>query len=64
MAPLTVLSLEAVGKRYGATRALDDVSLNFAEGRITAVIGRSGSGVALNNSWRNYYSLPTCRLIS
>jgi len=44
MAPMTVLSLEAVGKRYGATRALDDVSLNFAEGRITAVIGRSGCG--------------------
>ena len=41
---MTVLSLDAVGKRYGATRALHDVSLNFAEGRITAVIGRSGCG--------------------
>jgi len=41
---MTILSLDSVSKRYGATVALDDVSLNFAEGDITAVIGRSGCG--------------------
>lgn len=41
---MAVLSLESVGKRYGAARALEDVSISFAEGHITAVIGRSGCG--------------------
>ena len=41
---MTVLSLDSVGKRYGATRALDDVTLHFPEGAITALIGRSGCG--------------------
>ena len=44
MAAMPVLSLNSVCKAYGDTRALDGISLEFAENRITAVIGRSGCG--------------------
>jgi osmoprotectant transport system ATP-binding protein len=36
--------LENVSRRYGKVPALDDVSLEFATGSISAVIGSSGSG--------------------
>ncbi|MEM1112833.1 MAG: ATP-binding cassette domain-containing protein [Pseudomonadota bacterium] len=38
------LALDAASKRYPDTVALDTVSLEFPEGRITAVIGPSGCG--------------------
>lgn len=41
---MTVLGLEGVGKYYGASRVLDDLSLEFNRGHITAIIGRSGCG--------------------
>lgn len=44
MVAMPVLSLNSVNKGYGGSLALDSVSLEFAENRITAVIGRSGCG--------------------
>jgi osmoprotectant transport system ATP-binding protein len=44
MVSMPVLSLHSVCKAYGDTRALDNVSLAFADNCITAVIGRSGCG--------------------
>lgn len=41
---MSVLTLESVSKRYGDTLALENVSLNFAIGSISAIIGRSGCG--------------------
>ena len=41
---MSVLTLEAVGKRYGNATVLDGVSLDFVDGCITAIIGRSGCG--------------------
>jgi osmoprotectant transport system ATP-binding protein len=41
---MSILKLDSVGKRYGDTAVLDGVSLDFAEGLITAIIGRSGCG--------------------
>jgi osmoprotectant transport system ATP-binding protein len=41
---LSPLSLQSISKTYQHLRALDDVSLQFNEGRITAVIGPSGCG--------------------
>jgi len=38
------LVLESVGRSFGSTWALDDVSLSIPPGRIQAVIGRSGAG--------------------
>ncbi|MEM1153818.1 MAG: ATP-binding cassette domain-containing protein [Pseudomonadota bacterium] len=41
---MSVLCLNAVSKHYADTRALDNVSIDFAENSITAIIGRSGCG--------------------
>lgn len=40
----TILHTSALTKHYGATRALDGVSIAFAEGTSTAIMGASGSG--------------------
>ncbi|MHA6206279.1 ATP-binding cassette domain-containing protein [Dyella soli] len=40
----SAFALEGVGKHYGAVLALDDVSLSFAPGSTTALIGSSGAG--------------------
>src|SRR5690348_4454645 len=39
-----VFSLVGVTRAFGAVRAVDDVSLDFARGRTTILIGTSGSG--------------------
>ncbi len=39
-----MIELRAVHKQFGATRAVDGVSLRIAPGSITALIGASGSG--------------------
>jgi len=38
------LELQGVNKRYGETRAMDDVSFKLASGRILALLGPSGCG--------------------
>ncbi len=39
-----MIDIAGVGKRFGATTALRDVTLTIPDGRITAVIGPNGSG--------------------
>jgi branched-chain amino acid transport system ATP-binding protein len=39
-----ILVADAIGKRFGAFTALDDVSVAFAPGRLTAIIGPNGAG--------------------
>lgn len=39
-----ILQADGLTKQYGATRALDSVSLSLAEGTSTAIMGASGSG--------------------
>jgi heme exporter protein A len=41
---VAALGLEAVGKLYGRHRALHEVSLAFAPGRVAAVLGPNGAG--------------------
>lgn len=41
---MTFLTIDAVSKRYGATSALDEVTLHIQAGGRTAVVGPSGSG--------------------
>ena len=41
---MSSLSLQSVGKFYGHITALEDLTLEFPDGRITAIIGPSGCG--------------------
>jgi len=40
----TLVAVEAVTKRYGATVAVDDVSLRIAAGEVYALVGANGAG--------------------
>jgi ribose transport system ATP-binding protein len=40
----TILRLEGLSKTFPGTKALDDVSLDIAEGEIHALVGQNGSG--------------------
>jgi len=44
MADAPLLAVEHVAKRFGATRALDDVSLTVTAGEIHALVGENGAG--------------------
>ena len=39
-----IVSIERLSKRFGAFRALDEVSLDVAEGEVVCVVGPSGAG--------------------
>jgi branched-chain amino acid transport system ATP-binding protein len=41
---MSILEINAVSKRFGGLRALDDVNLNVAEHSIHAIIGPNGAG--------------------
>lgn len=38
------LSLSGLGRNFGSTRAVDNVSLDIPSGQFVGVIGRSGAG--------------------
>ena len=40
----SLLEVEGVAKRFGGVTAVDDCSLEVAEGTVTALIGPNGSG--------------------
>jgi len=44
LSPTTVISITNLGKRYGKTIAVDDVSLEVLEGEIFGLIGPNGAG--------------------
>ncbi|WP_027820338.1 ABC transporter ATP-binding protein [Paraburkholderia bannensis] len=43
-APAPVLSLEGIGKRFGAFQALDEVSLDLMAGDVHCLLGENGAG--------------------
>ena len=42
--PVPVISISHLGKRYGSTVAVDDVSLEIHQGEIFGLIGPNGAG--------------------
>lgn len=42
--PVPALAVRAVGKRYGATTALEGVDLTIAEGEVVGLLGANGAG--------------------
>jgi len=44
MAPTPLLHVESVSKRFGTTRALQDVSVDFLAGEVHALMGENGAG--------------------
>lgn len=44
LSPAEVLKLSHIGKSFGPTRALDDVTLGICEGEIHAILGQNGAG--------------------
>ncbi|RDI31388.1 ABC-2 type transport system ATP-binding protein [Rhodococcus sp. AG1013] len=40
----TIVSVRALGKRYGDVTALDDISFDLREGKIYGLLGRNGAG--------------------
>jgi ABC-2 type transport system ATP-binding protein len=41
---MTDISLRALGKQYGAVRAVDDLTAQFAAGQVTGFLGPNGAG--------------------
>ena len=44
MTPTQVLEIRNVSKRFGATQAVDDITLSVGKGEVTALLGPSGCG--------------------
>src|SRR5262245_38780902 len=44
MDPASLLSIRAVGKKFGSHTVLRDISLEIAEGEFLTILGESGSG--------------------
>jgi ABC-type sugar transport system ATPase subunit len=42
--PASLLETDSIGKRYGAVRALDDVSIRVEPGEVVGLIGANGAG--------------------
>jgi L-cystine transport system ATP-binding protein len=54
-----MIALEKINKRFGGLEVLNDISLTFAEGSVTAIIGPSGSGKSTLLRTINLLELPT-----
>jgi NitT/TauT family transport system ATP-binding protein len=61
---MSLLSLSSVGMRYGGFTALDDISLDVAEGEFVCLVGASGSGKSTLLSLIAGLTMPTSGVIA
>lgn len=59
-----VLRFGAIAKDYGATRALDGISLDIAQGSFVALVGESGSGKSTLLKTVNRLIIPSAGTVS
>ena len=43
---MSILSIKNISKRYAGVQALNDVSIEFEEGKVHALVGENGSGTS------------------
>ena len=55
---MAVLEVKNIGKHFGSTRVLDDVSFELEEGKALAIIGSSGSGKTTLLRCLNFLETP------
>ena len=55
---MAVLEVKNIGKHFGSTRVLDDVSFDLEEGNALAIIGSSGSGKTTLLRCLNFLEMP------
>lgn len=55
---MAVLEVKNIGKRFGSTNVLDDVSFTLEEGKALAIIGSSGSGKTTLLRCLNFLETP------
>lgn len=60
---MAYLEIEGLGKRFGGTEVLHDVSLSLEKGKILTVIGPSGEGKTTFLRCLNYLERPTAGVI-
>ena len=55
---MAVLEVKNIGKHFGSTKVLDDVSFDLEEGNALAIIGSSGSGKTTLLRCLNFLEMP------
>ena len=63
---MALLEASGIGKNFGETKVLKDISLNLEQGEALAIIGSSGSGKTCTLVWysrtsTSFRSTPPCR---
>ena len=55
---MALLEVTGIGKRFGSTHVLEDISLSLEQGEALAIIGSSGSGKTTLLRCLNFLETP------
>ena len=61
---MAILDVKGIGKRFGATQVLKNISFSLNEGQALAIIGSSGSGKTTLLRCLNFLETPDAGTIS